>query len=90
MGILRLIRRIPVFAYWICIILLNKTKTPTGGMQVANIQQLADMHMAIYVNKLMLEQGKITDEMHLNASRILTERLHHLEKDSAACLHKSV
>ena len=59
-------------------------------MPVINIKQLADAHMAIYVNKLMLEGGKITDEMHLNAKRIFTERLHSLERDLADALRKAI
>ena len=56
---------------------------------MTNIQQLGDLHMAIHINKQLYEQGKITAEMHRDANRVFTERLHNLEKDSANTLHET-
>lgn len=51
-----------------------------------NIQQLGDLYLAIHINKLLFEQGKITNEMYKDANRIFTERILNLEKDSTHVL----
>lgn len=48
-----------------------------------DIQQIGDLHMAIHINKLLYSQGKITNEMYTDASRIFTERLLKLENQTA-------
>ena len=53
---------------------------------MADIQQLGDLHMALHVNKLLFEQGKITDEMYRYANHVFTERLERLEKNPANAL----
>ena len=54
---------------------------------MTNIQRLGDLHMAIHINKRLYEQGKITAEMHRDANRVFTERLHNLEKAIVNALH---
>ena len=56
---------------------------------MTNIQQLGDLHMAIHINKQLYEQGTITADMHRDAGRVLTERLHNLEKNMANTLHET-
>ena len=54
-----------------------------------NVQKLADLHMALQINRFLYQQGKITQEMFASANQIFTERLLSLEKDLASALNKT-
>jgi len=56
---------------------------------MTNVQKLADLHMALQINKLLYKQGKITSEMFANANQIFTQRLLSLEKDFGSTLNKT-
>jgi len=68
---------------------LYRAKTQAGGMPMKNVQKLADLHMALQINRFLYQQGKITQEMFASANQIFTERLLSLEKDLASALNKT-
>ena len=56
---------------------------------MTDVQKLADLHMALQINRLLYQQGKITHEMFTNANQVFTGRLLNLEKDFASALNKT-
>jgi len=63
--------------------------TQAGGMPMQDIQKLAELHMALQINRLLYRQGKITHEMYANAGQVFAQRLLSLEKDLAPALNKT-
>ena len=54
-----------------------------------HIQQLGNLHMAIYINNKLYEKGKITCEMFEYAKRFFMERLYEVEKGDARVSNKA-
>jgi hypothetical protein len=61
----------------------NPSNPTIGGIRLQYIQQVGDLHMALHINSLLHQQGKITDDMFAYARRIFTQRLYNLEKPCA-------
>jgi hypothetical protein len=73
-----------------CINITNITNIINGGVDLEYIQQIGDVHMAIYINNKLYERGKITFEMYEYAKDIFTKRLLEVEKSGADIFHKAV
>ena len=56
---------------------------------MTDAQALGNLYMAIHINRLLYEQGKITDEMYEAAAQVFTERITGLEKDLKNTLNKT-
>jgi len=58
-------------------------------MSMTDVRKLADLHMALQINRHLFRQGKITQEMFASANQIFTGRLLSLEKELASALNKT-